>query len=62
MVKTQEFRKSTAGLVLALLALGIGVVGLIVSLSIGEFSSAVGFIGIISLGAFLTYMQRRAGK
>ena len=59
---SQEFRKSTAGLVLSVIALAGGVIGLITTLLMAEFSSSVGFLLITSLGGFLTYMQLRKTK
>jgi len=46
-------------LVLSVIALAIGVIGLITTLLMTEFSSSVGFLLITSLGGFLTYMQLR---
>lgn len=58
-VASQEFRKSTAGLVLSVVALALGVIGLITTLLMAELSSSVGFLLITSLGGVLTYMQLR---
>lgn len=61
-MSSQEFRKSAAGLVLSVMALAIGVIGLITTLFMTDFSSSVGLLLITSLGGFLTYMQLRKTK
>lgn len=60
MAQSQEFRKSKTGLALSVITLTIGLIGLVVSVAIGDFNSSLGFVGISSLGVFLTFMQRRS--
>lgn len=52
------FRKSTAGLVLAVLTLVIGVAGVIWSIAVQNWSALIPLLAVISLGAFLLVMQR----
>jgi len=62
MTDHQRFTKSRAGLVASILALVIGLAGLVFALVRGDFGTMAAFALIAALGAFLGFMQRASAR
>lgn len=54
---SKPFVRSRLGLAFSVLALGIGLVGLIFSVVWADIEAAMPFVFVVSLGAFLSVMQ-----
>lgn len=52
-----NFTKSRAGLVAAILSLAFGAAGILYNVSVGSYEAILPFLLVISLGVFLTTMQ-----